>query len=146
MAAAPPPVISLSSPTAHPNAAESAVITASAPTAPANTLARDCVIAITAAMKNVLSPISFAPIMTADLTKPSEKAPPGAIAARRAARGARRPRPTPTPSPPPALNPSRPPLPASTPASLPLMKFPIIICKKFLGYIKIYTSFRISWE
>ena len=57
---------------AHPSAALSAVITPSAPTAPANTVAREWRIAMMAAMKNVLSPISLMRIIVPDFTAPSK--------------------------------------------------------------------------
>ena len=55
---------------AHPRKADSAVIVASAPIAPAKTSFCGCFIAMMAAMKKVLSPISETRIMPQDLRKP----------------------------------------------------------------------------
>ena len=55
---------------AYPKAAESTVINANAPNAPANTVIREYFIAIMAAIKNVLSPSSDTIITETDATKP----------------------------------------------------------------------------
>ena len=59
---------------ALPTTALSAVITANASQAPMNTTERECFIAITAAMKNVLSPISLTTVIDALFAKPSTNA------------------------------------------------------------------------
>jgi hypothetical protein len=75
---------------AHPSAALSAVITPSAPMAPANTVAREWRIAMMAAMKNVLSPISLMRIIVPDFTAPSKNSAVDVIVPGRGSGGARR--------------------------------------------------------